>query len=136
MIPNSSQAGFTIVEVIVALVISGLFIIGIYSASSGTLQVSTESSQKTQASNAAYANLRKYANGLPITFPCSASTTSLMSSTASISGLPGPILQTVTATATHGCSASDPYDIIQIVSTVRYGPQNKQVAHATYVTEQ
>jgi type II secretory pathway pseudopilin PulG len=138
---RATETGFTIVEVIVALVISTLLIIGIYSAVSSTLKISVGSSQRTTASNVAYANLREYANGRSVnwwTVPsgtCTAtSTQQVFTSTAAIVGLPSPTTQTVTASVPYGCPAANATTVYRLESTVTYGSNNMKVTHAIFTT--
>ncbi len=129
------EAGFTIVEVIVALVISVLFLVGIYSAATNTLRISTGNSQRMTASNIAYANLRQYANGKDITWygGCTTTTsTQIWQSTAAVNGLPAPTTQTVTASAPYGCPAPNAFRAVKLISTVEYGSSSQKVVHAIF----
>ena len=59
---NGKAAGFTIVEVVVTLVVSTIFIVGIIHLQTSVSQLSIQQVQRRIASDLAYNNLRKYAN--------------------------------------------------------------------------
>lgn len=129
--------GFTIVEVLVAVIISVLLIIGIYSAVSGSLRISVGNTQRNSASNLAYANLRNFANGRDATWwPAGACTTGstvqLMNSTVSVPNIPSPVTQTVTASVPYGCNSPTNIAVYKLESVVTYGPKNIEVRHATF----
>ncbi|MDO4773740.1 MAG: prepilin-type N-terminal cleavage/methylation domain-containing protein [Candidatus Saccharibacteria bacterium] len=140
---ESSSLGFTLVEVIVTLLVATIFvgvILGIYAHIS-----SVNAAIRTHhiADMAAYNNLRRYANHRPpnwfqCTYDAGASLPrpiTLVATTDSISGLPGPITQTVVATAPYGCHTNDTNGFpIKIVSTITYGSSGRSVTHATYAS--
>lgn len=151
---TSHQSGFTIVELIVTIVVAGMFI-GVISQMNGfVVNMATSSHRFELASNLAYNNLRIYANGQkPTWFNCvgdeSSETTppytdgkshsdaagiNILSSGADVAGLPSPVSQTVNVLAPYGCGTSASGMPIRVVSTVTYGNPAKKVVHATYVS--
>ena len=150
----SRQNGFTIVELIVTIVVAGIFI-GIISQMNGfVVNTATNSRRFETASNLAYNNLRIYANGQKATwFDCigdeasektapftdgkskpDATGKDILHLTSSASGLPDPVIQTVNVLAPYGCGLSASGMPIRVVSTVTYGSPAKKVVHATYVS--
>ena len=153
MTTNTRQSGFTIVELIVTIVVAGLFI-GVISQMNGfVVNMATSSHRFELASNLAYNNLRIYANGQrPTWFDCvgdesgestppytdgkshsDAAGINILNSSAGVAGLPSPVSQTVNVLAPYGCGTSASGMPIRVVSTVTYGNPAKKVVHATYV---
>lgn len=139
---QQNSAGFTIVEVVVTIVISALFIATIVQLTIVQSKLSSTVSAYNTADMLAYNNLRTYAYGKsPSWFNCEYSggnplPNTLLSSTNPVDGLPSPVEQTVIATAPYGCgggSSGIGYPI-KVVSTVKYGSDEKVVVHATYST--
>lgn len=148
------STGFTLVELIVTIVVAGIFIAAISNMSSLIVYTATDAHRFELASNLAYNNLRIYANGQkPVWFNCvgddgsetapftdgnktNAAGIDILSSTADVSGLPSPVTQTVNVLAPYGCGSDSPNGSgmpIRVVSTVTYGSPAKKVIHATYV---
>jgi len=136
------MSGFTIVEVVVTIVITTLFIITISQLAMAQSQISSTMTAYNKADLLAYNNLRTYAYGkAPSWFDCvysggSPNAMTLISTTDPVEGIPGPVSQTVIATAPYGCggdSSGIGYPI-KVVSTVTYGPSAEVVVHATYST--
>ena len=134
---TAASEGFTIIEVIVTIVVALLFIGAIAQLYVAQYQLSSSVVAYTHADILAYNNLRTYAYGAsPTWFVCSGSApyTKNYIQSGSTAGIPGPVTQTVTATAPFGCGGSSSGYPIQVVSTVTYGPNNRKVVHATYAT--
>lgn len=140
--PQISQAGFTLIEVLVAVVIAALFIIAFVQMYVVQARLSSDMSSYNKAELLAYGNLRTFAYGkAPTWFTCTYSSGSpqpvtLLSSSAAVEGIPSPVTQSVVATAPYGCgggTAALGYPI-KVVSTVTYGPDGRTVTHATYST--
>lgn len=138
----TKQAGFTLVEVIVTIIIATLFILAITQLSIAQSKVSSSLNARTTADLLAYNNLRTYAYGkAPTWFECNYSGSdplpmTLINNTDPVDGLPSPVVQSVIATAPYGCgggSSGIGYPI-RVVSTVTYGSDAKVVVHATYAT--
>ncbi len=125
---SSGKSGFTIVELIVTIVVAGIFITIISNMSGYVVNTATSAHRTEAASNLAYNNLRIYANGgSPIEwFTCNGDDTSdsnasfpftdgkrypttagqvliNTTSTTSVNKLPPPVIQKVTAVAPYGC---------------------------------
>jgi len=133
--------GFTIVEILVTLVVATIFIIAIAQVSVTQSGLSGSYRMFDSADLLAYNNLRAYANGkAPTWFTCTYASgnpqpVTLLSSSASVSGLMPPVTQSVIATAPYGCGggvSTNGYPI-KIVSTVTYA-SGRMVQHATYAS--
>lgn len=135
------RAGFTIVEVLVTIVVTSLFVIAIAQVSTVQSRLSASYQMYNTADLLAYNNLRAWANGkAPTWFTCTyvsgnPQPMTLLSSSASVAGLNSPVSQTVVATAPYGCGGgvSTTGYPIKIVSTVSYDG-GRIVQHATYAT--
>lgn len=145
-------------ELIIAITVSGLFLISIFQLLSSTNSLAIESSRRTVASNIAYNNMRKYANGQkPLWFNCigdeatettppfsdgktkpTATGQVLMNITTNsiVQTLPAPVVENVIAIAPYGCGNSAPGQPIRVQSQVTFGQGAAQrtVTHATYVS--
>lgn len=138
----SKQAGFTLIEVLVAVIVAALFISAFSQMYIIQSRLSTEMDTYEQADALAYTNLRTYAFGkAPTWFTCIYTngvpeSMNLIQSNDAVDGLPGPVSQSVIATAPYGCGGSSGtigYPI-KVISTVTYGPDARKVVHATYTT--
>ena len=136
------QAGFTLVEMLVTITIGALFIASITQLYITQTQVSKSVTSYSTAEILSNDNLRTYAYGeSPSWFDCTYVSGSpapmvLLNSTADVSGIQSPVIQSVIATAPYGCggsSSSIGYPI-KVVSKVTYGKDAKTVVHATYST--
>ena len=154
---NQSK-GFSIVELVVAITISALFGVAILQLISSINNLATESARRTTASNIAYNDMRKYANGQkPMWFNCigdeAGETTApfsdgktkpnatgqvLMNVTTNtmVQHLPPPVVEQVIAIAPYGCGDSGPGQPIRVQAKVTYGQGASQrtITHATYVS--
>ena len=139
---STKAAGFTLIEVLVAVVVAALFISAFSQMYIIQSRLSSEMETYEQADALAYSNLRTYAFGkAPTWFTCTYQSGSpvavnLIDSDDSVEGLPGPVSQTVVATAPYGCGGSSGaigYPI-KVVSTVTYGTDGRTVVHATYTS--
>lgn len=132
--------GFTVVEVLMAIVIAALFVISISQMYIFQTQLSSKSSAYASADLLAYNNLRTYSYGkAPTWFQCEYASGSplpqtLLNASNAVDSIPSPVVQTVVATAPYGCgggSSGIGYPI-RVVSTVTYGSDGRTVVHATY----
>lgn len=155
---TSNEAGYTLVELIITILIAAMFISIISQMNSFVINIATSAHRTEMASNLAYNNLRIYANGQPpLWFECNgddttdtattanpyndgakhpdATGTLLINSTSttSIYDLPPPVIQKVAAVAPYGCGNTISGMPVRIVSTVTYGSPAKKVIHATYI---
>lgn len=141
-----SELGFTIVEVVVTLVVTSLFLAFFFQMYlMGESQRLVLARQST-ASNIAYANLRKITarDDVVAIAPCNSTTDLTANSTApgtaitslitpestTNSGLNGTITQTIKAYYPKGCGSNMP---IKIEATTSYGSPQESVVHATYI---
>lgn len=135
---NNTDEGFTIIEALVAIIVAFVFILAIYLISSTITVFAVNTNHTYRADALAYRNLRTYANGRsPTWFTCPSTQTDpvqLYSSTSAVSGLPGPVQQTVVADAPYGCSGSSAGSPIRVTSTVTYGPNNAESRSTTYAS--
>lgn len=141
-VPSANRAGFTLIEVLVAVVVAALFITTFVQMYIVQSRISSDMSSFDTADMLAYGNLRTFAYGkAPTWFTCTYSGGSplpvtLMNSTDPVAGLQAPVTQTVIATAPYGCGggvAAMGYPV-KVVSTVTYGSEGRTVTHATYAT--
>ncbi len=121
---RSPGQGFTTVEVLVTLFIIGFFLAAGYQAYSLVVSGTHESRTQNEASNVAYAELRRLAGTVGTT--CSASTPT--ASIPSGSTLPAP--QSISAQIT--CPFGTTSKISLVTVSLTYGPTNKKVTHAIY----
>jgi len=133
--------GFTVVEVVVAIVVMAIFIAVIFRLFILQIQVGTGWLQYENAEQLAYNNLKKYSRYAAAQtdscddYPTSSTQKTLLSSSTPVDGLPSPVVQSVISQMPYGCSddlLTDGYPV-QIISTVTYGPNAKKITHATYV---
>lgn len=130
-IMTKDQSGFTIVELLTSIIVAAVFVGIFYQMYVILVGVNANARNLSQASNIAYANMRKYPTAASTGLTCSASSTSLINSTSNTTYPElGPITENVTASFPYGCTAI--YDVIKLVSTVTYG-NNYKVSHATFV---
>lgn len=141
MIRTAPREGFTIVEILVTLVVTTVFVIAIAQVSVIQSQLSGSYQMYNTADLLAYNNLRAWANGKsPSWFTCTYASgnpqpVTLLSSSANVSGLTPPVTQSVVATAPYGCgggTSTNGYPI-KITSTVTYA-SGRTVQHATYAS--
>ncbi len=151
---RQKDTGFTTVELLVTILVTASFIASISQMIGFVGSVAVDAHRQEVASNLAYNNLRRYANGdpMPTWFNCigdvgtettapfsdgkahpTATGMVVFSSSAAVTDLPGPVAQSVRAVAPYGCGASASGMPIRVVSTVTYGSPQKEVVHATYV---
>ncbi|HXH04819.1 MAG TPA: hypothetical protein VNI82_00120 [Candidatus Nitrosotenuis sp.] len=133
------QQGFTIVELIVIITVSAVFFLSAIQLSLSISSMAADGSQRTVASNVAYKNLRKYANGAkPSWYDCVTygnGPYTLLTSTDPIDGLPSPVTQTIVASAPYGCGNGATSGMpIRVQAQIIYGPSQRTITHATYAT--
>lgn len=135
---TSTSDGFTLIEVIITVVLAAIVFVGLFSSLASIFAINEGSSQRTTASNLAYANLRLYADGNPPTwFACNTSDetapATLLDKSESVAGLPGTAHQVVTATAVYGCDGTSQGYPIKVESSVEL-TNGRKVTHATYAS--
>lgn len=142
-----NQQGFTVVETVVTLVVAVLFVITINTLFVAIIRSTASNRNRADASNAAYAYLRKYAYaGAPTNwFACTNSDDMQANSNpsgqslergqldASQTTLPQPVSYAITAFAPYGCGADATGAPVLLRATVTYGPDKLSVDHATYL---
>lgn len=137
---RGKEAGFTIVETVVTLVVTTLFVAMAMQLHYQVTSISIVQLQQSIASSLAYDNMRAYANGsAPNWFTCGgtspgATVQIVKNETGSVEGLPGQVQQKVVASAPYGCSSSGTTNYlglpIRVESTVSYA--GRSVTHVTY----
>ncbi len=147
---NSDETGFTVVEVVVTLVITSLFLAFFFQLYLVGESQRVKVSQQTTASNISYANLNKVVSrsfvetnsSAPVACDTTAGSVNRnnlsINPSASGSNLTAAITlesatgygQTVTAFFPRGCGLNMP---VKIESAVTYGSPEETVIHATYV---
>jgi len=128
-----------LIELIVTIVVAGLFLATAWQLTQTIVELAVGGSQRTIASNVAYANLRQYANGRPPTwFTCNDAAPNtpvvLKDSPAAIDRLPAPVVQYVSATAPYGCGGTASGMPVRVESYVTYGPSARRVTHVSYAS--
>lgn len=123
-----ARSGFTTVEVLVTLFVAVLLLGGGYQAYSAVASNSREGRERSIASNIAYENARRVADG--ITGVCVPSgPTNHSSRIPADSTLPSNKQMTTIVTCPYGSSNST----ISLVNvTITYGSENVKVSHALY----
>lgn len=129
---STQQSGFTVVELLTSIIVAALFVGVFYQLFVVLITVNASARNMAQASSLAYSNMRRYPTAASTSLTCSTNSTSLLNTTGSETSYPdlGSVTETVTASYPYGCTAI--YDVVKLVSTVRYGT-NSKVSHATYV---
>lgn len=135
---STQQSGFTIVELLVTIIVAALFISVFYNMFLILVGINSNARNVAQASDLAYANMRRYptaatVTGTGITCASPGGSGNLLSTTGTDSNYPelGTVTETVTASYPYGCTAV--YDVIKLVSVVTYGSNSTKVSYATYV---
>lgn len=134
--------GFSIIELMVALVVGSIFVIIVTQAYGAQLTMSSGAAAYHKADLLAYNNLRSYAYGRPpVWFECVYSGGQpnemvLIDSYDNVEGIPSPVHQRVVASAPYGCGGGTTtlgYPI-KVTSTVSYGASGRVLTHATYAS--
>lgn len=142
---QTNENGFTLVELIVIIAVSAIFFLSAIQLSLSISQMSADGSQRAIASNIAYKNLRKFANGSkPLFYDCAlyggAEYPMALDPTPNINSmLPGATVnEVVLVSAPYGCGGDPTVSgmPIRVQSQVTYGPDSnrKTITHATYAT--
>lgn len=152
------QSGVSTVELIIVLIVAGLFAISSFQLIASINDVAGSATLRSRASNLAYNNLRQFANGTqPLWFECigdiaaerpptysgatsdaksvpSSTGQVLLNTSTNVAGLPGTVIQKVIAIAPYGCGDSGTGMPIRIQSQVQYGNPQRTITHATYAS--
>lgn len=141
------ESGFTLVEVIVTIVVTVLFITAFFQTILAMQSQRVNVSRQAKASDIAFSNLRKITqrpsgitcdNSMDLVADASASGKDLSDyftpePASTVQDLGGTVTQTMKAYAPAGCSAYDTTPV-RIVSTITYGNNGENtVTHATLV---
>lgn len=134
------SAGFTIVELLVTVIVAAMFAVMFYQLFVTLIQINSGARQATQVSDLAYSNMRRYPTVASTNLACVNSTTitnlipasgSPVSATNSNYPELGSVTEQLTAQFPYGCSAN--YNLIKLVSTVKYKGNTLTISHATYI---
>lgn len=133
-----NEKGFTAVELLVTIVVATLFLIMFYQLFIAISQLNNESRRSAQASDLAYANIRRYPTiaslgDTLLTFSCSSSDTDLLNQSDQIDAkyaFLGKVNEKVTASYPYGCTNND---LIKITSVVETVDQSTKVTHVTFI---
>ncbi len=121
---SRASSGFTIVEVLVTLLVAGVFLTGAYQAYGLVTASSAETRNRAEASNLAYEMLR--IKQQTIGSPCTPQT--LTEAIPATSSLPDPKQYLISVSCPFGTTNS-----ISLVNvTVQYGTSIEEVTHAGY----
>lgn len=153
---SHNEKGFTVVEMLISIIVTALFLISFYQIIVVISQISTDAKQKALADNIAYSYLRRYTspdspaatwfvcdtragsfaaqNQNDRTINSAAPGTTIISGSLSPAetNLPSPISYKVTALAFYGCSGVNGTQPIRVQSEITYGPRNITIEHAAY----
>lgn len=146
-----TDAGFTAIEVLVTIIVAGIFVIATYVLFIAVNQSFALARNRATASDLSYSYLRKYASegSTPTWFTCSTASGgsntndvtvnpnapgSVLESgtlTTAATGLPPPVSYEVRVLAIYGCSGVNLKKPLRIESKVTFGPSNTVMEHAT-----
>ena len=122
--------GFTAVEILVTVFVAALLLMSGYQLHSVIIRQSADTRTMSQASNIGYEILRKQSYSAVIN-PCSnPQKTAIPGSSIPANGLPAPVSVTISK-----CRPYNDSNLVNVIVTVKYGPQNREVSHAMYLTE-
>lgn len=131
---HNNQSGFTVVELLVTVLVAAMFAVMFYATYITIIRVNTDTRRSAQASDLAYANLRRYPTIASTNTGCSSSSTTIRSITDTAStDYPqlGKVTELVTVDFPYGCS--DGGGLAKITSTVKYKNNTIIMSHAAYV---
>lgn len=149
------HGGYTIVELTITIIVATTFLVALTNMMGYVSDSAIDARRKETASNIAYNNMRKFANGeKPLWFNCIGDSSSEVApfsdgkshpeatgqvlidetSPINVQGLPPPVTQKVFAIAPYGCGSSAKGMPIRIQSEVTYGSFARKMVHATYVS--
>lgn len=151
-----NTSGFTLIEMMVTVVVAGIFIGSLAALYGAIVDSSTSNRNFAIANDVAYSYLRNYASAgsEPTWFTCSTATgtsnTNDLSVNANAPGqtlssgtitnnqplLPAPVTYSVVAVAPYGCSGAQLHSPIRVTATVKYGSPARAIQHSTYVGRQ
>ena len=138
---KKDTGGFTIIEVVVSLLVVGVFAAVIFRLFILQADVGTRWLQFEKAEQIAYNNLDKYARYVATQtnncndYPTSNAELTLLSQTTQPTGFTSSVTEEVVSSMPYGCSTtkiSDGYPI-KVLSSVTYGPDSRKITHATYI---
>lgn len=135
---SRSDAGFTLIEALVSVIVAAIFILAMTELYIAQLSLATSTSAYDQVDQLAYNNLRAYADGRkPTWFSCTGPSSSpnpqvLMNNIpTTVPSVRGSVIQRVVATAPFGCGDNIVRPIL-VTSSATYG--GRTITHATYST--
>jgi len=139
---NTRSTGFTTIELLISLFVAAALVGTFYQLFAAADKGNAEARSSATASALAYSNLRKYTTK-PTGYVCDNTTNQVANDSAPgqiisttttnnnhPSGLPSPVIETITAWSPAGCGANTP---VLLNSKVTYGTQATEVVHGTYV---
>lgn len=124
-----TEGGFSIVELAIALVVAGLFIVSGFQLYGVMTNAAAEARREATASNYAYKIMRSYSYSTVLQ-TCD---NGIATNTLSANGidLPAPVQVQL-----RRCHPDPSLDLLKIEVVIRYGSPAKEVRHATYVTNE
>jgi len=140
------QNGFTAIELLITIIVAGLFAVTFYQLFITINTSISTSKQRALANDLSYSYLRKYASVTAPTITCNTTTDVTQNATAAgvtlesgtltreATGLPSPITYQVVALAIYGCKDSHTQSPLKIEAQVRFGPDNILIKHGTLVS--
>lgn len=142
MLITKNEQGVTIVELLVTIFVTSIFVLAIYELYTFSVTTNADSRRLSIANDMAYKELRKYPDTASIpNFTCNVDTdktnvsytgngyTVTTSTITNSTVLPNPVVTSIKAFRPKGCSNT----LEEVVVTITYGNPSKQVRHAAYV---
>ncbi len=127
---DQKEAGFTVVELLVTLLVASLFIAMFYQLYVTLVQLNAYARRDAAANNLAYANLRRYPTAASTGLACpGGSPVTLINASGTNSNYPN--LTSITETTTGSCSGNG--DNVLVVSEVSYANATLKATYAAYV---
>lgn len=122
---NSSEAGFSAVELLITLFVAVAFLVAGYQLFDVVIRNGGEARAESRAANVAYSHLRQYSESA--TNPCAPSSP-LASSPVTVDGLTD-----VTVSIFITCPQQDAPSISKVEAIIEYGELSKELRYATFV---
>lgn len=127
---NEKQAGFTVVELLVTILVASLFIGMFYQLYTAMVQLNATARRDAQANDLAFSNLRRYPTGSSTGVTCPGGSPVVVLET-TVGDSSYPELGSVTEKITASCSGSA--DTVLVLSEVLYSNSAAKATYATYV---
>lgn len=131
---KNTQSGFTVVELLVTILVTAIFITIFFQSYNTLIQVNADTRTNAQARDLAYTNLRRYPTIASTGKTCSVSSQNLSNTVnVTVHNYPqlGKVSEEVKIDFPYSCTTGD--GIAKITSIVKYKNNSITVSHVTYV---